>query len=84
MGTASNNMEKSTINAKKETSHGSRSRGTLAANRAKFCVSSGMPLVESESTSFPCPNCSTPIGRSQRCRVQAVKYICSECRFEGP
>ncbi|MEC8874163.1 MAG: zinc finger domain-containing protein [Candidatus Thermoplasmatota archaeon] len=56
----------------------------MAGNRAKFCASSGMPLVESESTSFPCPSCSASIGRSQRCRVQAVKYICSECRFEGP
>ncbi|HJM76996.1 MAG: zinc finger domain-containing protein [Candidatus Thalassarchaeaceae archaeon] len=54
------------------------------ARREVVCVSSGRPLVEDESTSFPCPECSTPIGRSQRCRVQAVKYICPECRFEGP
>ncbi|MEE2629913.1 MAG: zinc finger domain-containing protein [Candidatus Thermoplasmatota archaeon] len=48
------------------------------------CASSGTPLVDSESTSFPCPGCGTVLGRSQRCRVQAVKYICPECRFEGP
>ncbi|MEC8997860.1 MAG: zinc finger domain-containing protein [Candidatus Thermoplasmatota archaeon] len=56
----------------------------MLAQRAVVCASSGAPLIESESTSFPCPGCSTPIGRSQRCRVQSVKYICPKCRFEGP
>ncbi|MBU38405.1 MAG: RNA-binding protein [Euryarchaeota archaeon] len=55
-----------------------------ASGRATVCASSGTPLVDSESTSFPCPGCSAPIGRSQRCRVQSVKYICPHCRFEGP
>ncbi|MAS80419.1 MAG: RNA-binding protein [Euryarchaeota archaeon] len=50
------------------------------------CASSGTPLVSSESTSFPCPmpGCSTPIGRSRGCRLQAVKYVCPKCGFEGP
>ena len=73
-----------TINAKKGASHARRPRGAVVARRAVICASSGAPLIENESTSFPCPGCSTPIGRSQRCRVQAVKYICSKCRFEGP
>ncbi len=54
------------------------------SNRASVCSSSGIPLVETQSTSFPCPVCGNPIGRSQRCRVQAVSYICPTCRFEGP
>ncbi|MBO29789.1 MAG: RNA-binding protein [Acidimicrobiaceae bacterium] len=49
-----------------------------------MCASSGTPLVGSESTSFPCPACSAPIGRSQACRVQSVKYVCPECNFVGP
>ncbi|MBJ29433.1 MAG: RNA-binding protein [Euryarchaeota archaeon] len=57
---------------------------TGGKGRAEVCASSGTPLVGTESTSFPCPNCTMFIGRSQRCRVQAVKYICPECRFEGP
>ncbi|RAH07051.1 MAG: RNA-binding protein [Methanobacteriota archaeon] len=55
-----------------------------ASGRALVCASSGTPLVGSGSTSFPCPGCSAPIGRSKKCRLQSVKYICPECRFEGP
>ncbi|MEC7406184.1 MAG: zinc finger domain-containing protein [Candidatus Thermoplasmatota archaeon] len=54
------------------------------SGRATVCASSGTPLVGSESTSFPCPACSAPIGRSQACRVQSVKYVCPECNFVGP
>ncbi|HJO42072.1 MAG TPA: zinc finger domain-containing protein [Candidatus Thalassarchaeaceae archaeon] len=54
------------------------------AARADMCTSSGLPLVEAKSTAFPCPDCGESIGRSERCRVQAVKYICPGCRFEGP
>ncbi|MEO2209153.1 MAG: zinc finger domain-containing protein [Candidatus Poseidoniia archaeon] len=54
------------------------------ATRANICTSSGLPLVEARSTAFPCPECGEPIGRSERCRVQAVKYICPQCAFEGP
>ncbi|DAC34599.1 MAG: zinc finger domain-containing protein [Candidatus Thalassarchaeaceae archaeon] len=54
------------------------------AARADMCTSSGLPLVEAKSTAFPCPDCGESIGRSERCRVQAVKYICPGCGFEGP
>ncbi len=53
-------------------------------SRAKICTSSGLPLVENKSTTFPCPDCGVPIGRSEGCRVQGVKYVCPECGFEGP
>jgi len=52
--------------------------------RAEVCNSSGVPLVESKSTSFPCPMCSTPIGRSPICRNQGVTYVCTNCGFSGP
>ncbi|HIA40401.1 MAG TPA: DUF1610 domain-containing protein [Candidatus Poseidoniales archaeon] len=52
--------------------------------RATVCTSSGVPLTEAGSTSLPCPKCGTPIGRSPRCRNQAVQYICTSCGFEGP
>jgi predicted RNA-binding Zn-ribbon protein involved in translation (DUF1610 family) len=57
---------------------------TLGRAKAAVCASSGTPLVGKGSVSFPCPGCSLPIGRSSRCRVQSVKYICPNCRFEGP
>ncbi len=72
-----------TINPKKGAYYDSRSM-TGAKGRAVVCASSGTPLVGSESTSFPCPSCSEPIGRSRECRLQAVKYICPQCRFQGP
>ncbi|MBR17555.1 MAG: RNA-binding protein [Euryarchaeota archaeon] len=56
----------------------------MKAKRVAICTSSGTPLVGEGSTTFPCPNCGRPLGRSKRCRVQSVKYICPECRFEGP
>ena len=46
------------------------------AKRASICSSSGIPLVEPKSTSFPCPLCGEPIGRSERCRDQGVQYRC--------
>ncbi|MFL2532805.1 MAG: RNA-binding protein [Marine Group II euryarchaeote MED-G34] len=54
------------------------------SGRAEFCASSGLPLVDKRSTAFPCPECGHSIGRSEQSRVQAVKYVCPECRFEGP
>ncbi|RAH16405.1 MAG: RNA-binding protein [Methanobacteriota archaeon] len=53
------------------------------AERATVCTASGVPLVEKGSTTFPCPACGEPIGRSPRCRNQGVPYICS-CGFQGP
>ena len=53
-------------------------------SRAKICTSSGLPLVEEKSTTFPCPDCGEAIGRSEGCRVQGVKYVCPGCGFEGP
>ncbi|MAR46837.1 MAG: RNA-binding protein [Euryarchaeota archaeon] len=52
--------------------------------RAKNCTSSGLPLTETGSTTFPCPNCGYSIGRSPRCRDQGVSYTCPECGFVGP
>lgn len=52
--------------------------------RAVTCTSSGVPLTDKKSTSFPCPSCGEPIGRSERCRNQAVAYICPGCGFSGP
>ncbi|PXY70763.1 MAG: RNA-binding protein [Methanobacteriota archaeon] len=54
------------------------------SKRATVCSASGIPLVERRSTSFPCPKCSEPIGRSERCRNQGVPYICVGCGFTGP
>ena len=54
------------------------------AERADVCNSSGVPLVEPESTSFPCPSCGTHIGRSPICRNQGVAYVCTSCGFTGP
>lgn len=52
--------------------------------RARFCTTSGTPLVEKGSTTFPCPNCGEAIGRAARIRIQAVPYVCPSCAFEGP
>ncbi|MBJ84560.1 MAG: RNA-binding protein [Euryarchaeota archaeon] len=54
--------------------------------RATKCSASGVPLTEVKSTSFPCPICGEPIGRSERCRNQAVTYYCPAegCDFQGP
>ena len=54
------------------------------ADRAVTCNSSGLPLVEPNSTSFPCPMCGTQIGRSPICRNQGVTYVCTGCEFTGP
>ncbi|MBS72218.1 MAG: RNA-binding protein [Thermoplasmata archaeon] len=54
------------------------------AKRAAVCNASGIPLVERASTSFPCPSCEEPIGRSAQCRSQGVPYICVNCGFQGP
>ena len=58
-------------------------RGVDMAERATVCTASGVPLVEKGSTTFPCPACGEPIGRSPRCRNQGVPYVCS-CGFQGP
>ncbi|MDA0715522.1 MAG: zinc finger domain-containing protein [archaeon] len=52
--------------------------------RASNCTSSGVPLADLGSTSFPCPGCTEPIGRSPRCRNQGVLYTCPQCGFVGP
>ncbi|MBN16645.1 MAG: RNA-binding protein [Euryarchaeota archaeon] len=54
--------------------------------RAASCSASGVPLTSAKSTSFPCPTCGEPIGRSEKCRNQAVLYFCpnKECDFQGP
>ncbi|MDP7001787.1 MAG: zinc finger domain-containing protein [Candidatus Poseidoniaceae archaeon] len=54
------------------------------ADRATICASSGVPLTEAGATSLPCPKCGNSIGRSPRCRNQAVSYVCTGCGFEGP
>ena len=59
-------------------------RDYVMAATTDICTSSGVPLVEDKSTSFPCPECGESIGRSERCRVQAVAYVCPHCGFVGP
>ncbi|MFL2981631.1 MAG: zinc finger domain-containing protein [Candidatus Poseidoniaceae archaeon] len=54
------------------------------SERATVCTSSGVPLVDKGSTTFPCPTCGDPIGRSPRCRNQGVAYVCPSCGFQGP
>ncbi|MDE0858167.1 MAG: zinc finger domain-containing protein [Candidatus Poseidoniaceae archaeon] len=54
------------------------------SERAKNCTASGVPLEEVGSTTFPCPGCAAPIGRSPRCRNQGVLYVCPACQFQGP
>lgn len=60
-------------------------------SNATICTSSGVPLEDKRSTAFPCPGidaegnpCKGTIGRSEVCRNQGVRYICPECRFQGP
>jgi predicted RNA-binding Zn-ribbon protein involved in translation (DUF1610 family) len=52
--------------------------------RATTCTTSGVPLTDSGSTSFPCPGCGSAIGRSPRSRNQGVLYKCPSCSFQGP
>ncbi|MEC9200689.1 MAG: zinc finger domain-containing protein [Candidatus Thermoplasmatota archaeon] len=59
-------------------------RGNAMTARTSTCTASGLPLVDSRSTSFPCPECGHAIGRSRRCRLQGVPYVCTECGFQGP
>ena len=63
---------------------GQTPEATIMSERATVCTASGVPLVDAASTSFPCPQCSHAIGRSPRCRNQAVAWICPECGFQGP
>ncbi|DAC51019.1 MAG TPA: DUF1610 domain-containing protein [Candidatus Thalassarchaeaceae archaeon] len=56
----------------------------MVVKRATICNASGIPLVERNSTSFPCPKCGEAVGRSAQCRSQAVPYICVSCGFQGP
>ncbi|HHZ74528.1 MAG TPA: DUF1610 domain-containing protein [Candidatus Poseidoniales archaeon] len=56
----------------------------MVVKTATICNASGKPLVERDSTSFPCPKCNAPVGRSAQCRNQGVPYICVSCGFQGP
>ncbi|HEC95218.1 MAG TPA: DUF1610 domain-containing protein [Thermoplasmatales archaeon] len=48
------------------------------------CISCGRGLIETGSTTFPCPLCSEPIGRCNNCREQSTTYTCRKCGFTGP
>ena len=48
------------------------------------CTSCGVPLVDRDSTNFPCPVCDARIGRCARCRNNGVHYYCNGCEFIGP
>ena len=48
------------------------------------CTSCGVPLVDRDSTNFPCPGCGARIGRCARCRNNGVHYYCNGCEFNGP
>ncbi|MBG17271.1 MAG: RNA-binding protein [Euryarchaeota archaeon] len=52
--------------------------------QATLCTVTGEPLADFTSVAFPCPLCGHSIGRSTRCRDQAVLYACPECGFIGP
>ncbi|HIH96765.1 MAG TPA: DUF1610 domain-containing protein [Thermoplasmata archaeon] len=47
------------------------------------CISCGKRLVESGSTTFPCPQCGKLIGRCRSCREASAVFVC-ECGYEGP
>ncbi|MGB0151089.1 MAG: zinc finger domain-containing protein [Candidatus Poseidoniaceae archaeon] len=56
----------------------------MMSERATTCSTSGIPLTQEGATSFPCPGCGEPIGRSPRARNQGVVYVCASCGFQGP
>ena len=49
----------------------------------KICVSCGR--LTDNYAMFKCPDCGkTDIIRCDQCRLDHVKYRCTECGFEGP
>ena len=50
------------------------------------CLSCGKRIAnDAGMAKFQCPNClKYDIIRCKQCRVDAVKYTCPNCEFEGP
>jgi predicted RNA-binding Zn-ribbon protein involved in translation (DUF1610 family) len=52
-------------------------------NIGKICTSCGK-LTDNYAI-FKCPDCGKiDIVRCDQCRLDHVKYVCVECKFEGP
>ncbi|MBT3814939.1 RNA-binding protein [Candidatus Woesearchaeota archaeon] len=52
----------------------------------KHCMSCKKKVANDQgNATFTCPNCGKfEIVRCGNCRVNAVKYKCPSCEFEGP
>lgn len=52
----------------------------------KVCSSCKKEIAnDAGSAVFKCPKCSKgEVVRCKHCREIAVKYVCTECGFEGP
>ncbi len=49
----------------------------------RTCSSCGR--ASDDATVFPCPECEKgKIIRCKSCKENSVKYVCRECKFEGP
>ncbi len=50
------------------------------------CTSCKSKLIgASGSVKFDCPSCNNEkIIRCFECRKNSIKYICTDCKFEGP
>jgi predicted RNA-binding Zn-ribbon protein involved in translation (DUF1610 family) len=51
-----------------------------------ICTSCKVKLVSATGVvKFKCPSCNKQdIIRCSSCRKKAIKYVCSNCSFEGP
>jgi Zn-ribbon RNA-binding protein len=51
----------------------------------KICISCKTEIVGGEnSVEFKCPYCKTMILRCGKCRKAMIKYVCPNCKKEGP
>ncbi|MCK4938582.1 MAG: DUF1610 domain-containing protein, partial [Methanosarcinales archaeon] len=47
--------------------------------KAEYCISCGVKLIEEGYVRFPCPSCGREIGRCVMCRHQTNPYTCPKC-----
>ncbi|MDF1558316.1 MAG: zinc finger domain-containing protein [ANME-2 cluster archaeon] len=52
--------------------------------KADYCISCGVKLIEKGYVRFPCPSCQRELGRCVMCRHQTNPYTCPKCEFQGP
>lgn len=54
--------------------------------KEKVCLSCKKKVANDKSScTFMCPNCGQyEITRCGNCRANATKYVCPNCKFEGP